>query len=231
MARGNPLPDQPIGERIAIYRNRRGLSQVVLAGLVGRSESWLSQVERGVRGVDRMSVIIEIARALRIDVAELVGQPFSLGPADGAHDYAKAAAIRSALTDLRSLGRAEDHDRAEPSDLDALERAVTGLQDTYQAARYSVAGDMVPTLVRRARYAVAATTGDGHRRALTLLATVYAASAALLSRVGETSLAWVAADRTVSTAQLVSIVLSSARKCGRVGYGAYGTSEGRVGVD
>jgi hypothetical protein len=40
------------------------------------------------------------------------------------------------------------------------------------------------------------------------------------------------ADVDLSPApELVSIVLSSARKCGRVGYGAYGTSEGRVGVD
>ncbi len=38
-----------LGERIAAYRRRRrrGLSQAALAGLVGRSESWLSQVERG----------------------------------------------------------------------------------------------------------------------------------------------------------------------------------------
>jgi transcriptional regulator with XRE-family HTH domain len=43
----------PVGERIAIYRRRRGLSQVVLAGLIGRSVSWLSQVERGTRAVDR----------------------------------------------------------------------------------------------------------------------------------------------------------------------------------
>lgn len=41
-------PEMPIGERIAIYRRRRGLTQLVLAGLIGRSESWLSQVERGI---------------------------------------------------------------------------------------------------------------------------------------------------------------------------------------
>lgn len=40
-----------LAERIAAYRRRRGLSQQVVAGLVGRSESWLSQVERGVRSV------------------------------------------------------------------------------------------------------------------------------------------------------------------------------------
>jgi transcriptional regulator with XRE-family HTH domain len=47
-----------VGERIAAYRRRRGLSQAALAGLVGRSESWLSQVERGVRSVDRLSVLV-----------------------------------------------------------------------------------------------------------------------------------------------------------------------------
>ncbi len=40
------------GQRIVRARRRRGLSQVVLDGLVGRPESWLSQVERGKRGVD-----------------------------------------------------------------------------------------------------------------------------------------------------------------------------------
>ena len=33
-----------IGERIAAYRKRRGMSQDARAGLVGMSRSWLSQV-------------------------------------------------------------------------------------------------------------------------------------------------------------------------------------------
>jgi transcriptional regulator with XRE-family HTH domain len=51
----NGMQDIPIGERIKLYRRRRGLSQPKLAQLIGRSESWLSQVERGVRSVDRLS--------------------------------------------------------------------------------------------------------------------------------------------------------------------------------
>jgi len=51
------MGDAP-GERIARARRRRGLSQAVLAGLVGRSESWLSQVERGKRGIDSYSVLV-----------------------------------------------------------------------------------------------------------------------------------------------------------------------------
>ena len=73
----------PVGERIAIYRRRRGLSQAVLAGLIGRSVSWLSQVERGTRAVDRMSVLIDLSRVLKVDIAELTGQPFALAPNGG----------------------------------------------------------------------------------------------------------------------------------------------------
>jgi transcriptional regulator with XRE-family HTH domain len=58
----NGMQDIPIGERIKLYRRRRGLSQPKLAQLIGRSESWLSQVERGVRSVDRLSTIIELSR-------------------------------------------------------------------------------------------------------------------------------------------------------------------------
>jgi DNA-binding XRE family transcriptional regulator len=50
-----PAEREAAGQRIARARRRRGLSQAVLAGLVGRSESWLSQVERGQRGVDSHS--------------------------------------------------------------------------------------------------------------------------------------------------------------------------------
>ncbi|WP_449488813.1 helix-turn-helix domain-containing protein [Streptomyces canus] len=34
-----------IGERVAWYRRRRGMSQEVLAGLVGRTVDWLSRAE------------------------------------------------------------------------------------------------------------------------------------------------------------------------------------------
>ena len=39
----------PIGERIAIQRRRRGLSQEQLAHRLGRTPQWLSNLERGAR--------------------------------------------------------------------------------------------------------------------------------------------------------------------------------------
>src|SRR5690348_4596405 len=67
-------PDrEAAGQRIARAGRRRGLSQAVLAGLAGRSESWLSQVERGKRGIDSHSVLVRLAEVLRVDIAELTG--------------------------------------------------------------------------------------------------------------------------------------------------------------
>nr|WP_092596754.1 helix-turn-helix transcriptional regulator [Actinopolyspora xinjiangensis] len=68
------------GERIAYYRRRRGYSQVVLSGLLGRSEEWLSQIERGARDVDRLSTILQIAEALRIEPTKLLPGPFQSHP-------------------------------------------------------------------------------------------------------------------------------------------------------
>lgn len=65
------MPSKELGQRIARARHRRGLSQAVLAGLVGRSESWLSQVERGKRTVDSHTVLTRLAEVLRVDIAEL----------------------------------------------------------------------------------------------------------------------------------------------------------------
>ncbi len=63
-----------IGERVRSYRQRRGLTQARLAHLVGRSERWLLDVERG--DVDpRLSDAVALARVLRVGLDELASQP------------------------------------------------------------------------------------------------------------------------------------------------------------
>src|SRR3954447_22411503 len=72
-----------IGERVSAYRRRRGISQSGLAGPVGRNESWLSQVERGIRSVDSLPVILDLARVLRVEPKKLIGRPWEYAPNDG----------------------------------------------------------------------------------------------------------------------------------------------------
>src|SRR5437588_4155207 len=87
----------PIGERIALIRRRRGRSQAKLAGLVGRSESWLSQVERGARPIERLGIIAELARVLDVPVSELTGEP-PRTVRDPAEQHAAVEEIRLALS-------------------------------------------------------------------------------------------------------------------------------------
>src|SRR3954462_12735319 len=125
-------PAEGIGRRIATYRRRRGLSQAALAGLIGRSESWLSQVERGVRSIDRLSVLLDLARVLHVEVDALTGRPGQLAP--------NGNAIAGGLSDVRAVLTTYNSLLARPSvqvsDLDELRSKVAEVHRTYQAARY-----------------------------------------------------------------------------------------------
>ena len=100
--RMTPSECEAAGQRIARARRRRGLSQAVLAGLVGRSESWLSQVERGKRGVDSHSVLVRLAEVLREDIEEFTGA----GDQDetGRRAYPAASLIEQAMTGYGTSG-------------------------------------------------------------------------------------------------------------------------------
>ncbi|WP_436526192.1 helix-turn-helix domain-containing protein [Actinoplanes sp. HUAS TT8] len=65
-------PQPSIGRLIRRFRLRRGLNQVTCAALLGRSESWLSQVERGVRPCTNLAVLTELARVLDVNVDILI---------------------------------------------------------------------------------------------------------------------------------------------------------------
>ncbi|WP_433688724.1 helix-turn-helix domain-containing protein [Micromonospora carbonacea] len=64
----------PPGRRVAQWRVRRGLTQQLLADRVGKSKSWMDKVERGVRALDKVSTLQELAAALRVDASVLLGR-------------------------------------------------------------------------------------------------------------------------------------------------------------
>jgi transcriptional regulator with XRE-family HTH domain len=91
-----------VGERIAWYRQRRGMSQEVLAGLVGRTADWLSKVENNRIDLDRLSVLQALASALDVTVGDLLGEPSLLdwSPDSG---HSTVPALRTALMDYRQI--------------------------------------------------------------------------------------------------------------------------------
>jgi len=73
-----------IGARIGYWRKRRGLTQSVLPvspGCPGRS---FPRSRWGRKGVERRATLVALAEALRVSVADLLGQPGD--PTDPAKD-------------------------------------------------------------------------------------------------------------------------------------------------
>jgi transcriptional regulator with XRE-family HTH domain len=192
--------DDAPGARIARARRRRGLSQSVLAGLVGRSESWLSQVERGRRGVDSHAVLTRMAAVLRVEVEELTGPEGGAGE-EGQRVYEPAAEIERAMMGYdavgASIGGPLTAGASRPAHLRAMAKAAYA---GYQATRYDDTGRLLPALIRETEQVGRAPGGDS-REACSVRALVYDTAAALLHRVGESGLAWSAADRALSAAE------------------------------
>jgi transcriptional regulator with XRE-family HTH domain len=204
----NAVDQETAGQRIARARRRRGLSQAVLAGLVGRSESWLSQVERGRRSVDSHTVLTRLADVLRIDVEELAaGDRQTEG-----HVYEAAPAIEQAMM-RPGVYCAGDP----PVVLAHLRAAARAAYRDYQATRYNAAGRAVPGLIRDAEAA-----GYEDPAACRVRALVYDTAAALLNRTGEKALAWTAADRAVSAAAQSGDPLVTAASAWRMSYAITG---------
>ncbi|WP_454198443.1 helix-turn-helix domain-containing protein [Nocardia sp. Marseille-Q1738] len=191
--------DLTIGERVAWYRRRRGMPQDVLAGLVGRTEDWMSKVENNRIPLDRLSVIRLLADALDVSLGDLIGEPTLLDwtPDSGT---STVPALRAALMDYSHLipallPAARGHESLE---LNELERELSEVFGAYQASRFGAAAGRLPALLSAALSMVQSSSDvTGYR----VLALGYQAAASVLTKLGETDLAWNAAERGLGAAQ------------------------------
>ena len=210
-------PDRDVaGQRIARARRRRGLSQAVLAGLVGRSESWLSQVERGQRGIDSHSVLVRLAEVLRVDIEELTGS--GDGDERGRRVHPAASLIEQAMMAYDAPGTSTESGEPDPEvSVDYLRAKARSAYQSYQATRYDMTGSILPGLIRGVETA-ARGVGIASPDACRVRVLVYDTTAALLSRVGEPFLAWAAADRARSAAEYAGDPLLAAVSAWRLSY-------------
>ncbi|MBF6342866.1 helix-turn-helix domain-containing protein [Nocardia cyriacigeorgica] len=190
--------DLTIGERVAWYRRRRGMSQGVLAGLIGRTEDWMGKVENNRIPLDRLSVIRLLADALDVSLGDVIGEPTLL---DWTSDSGTSTvpALRAALMDYGNLVhvlRRSDNEGA-PHDVAAVQRELRTVFEAYQASRFGLAAGRLPGLLTAAM-AIARTHAENGNR---LLALTYQAAASVASKLGETDLAWNAAERGLAAAQ------------------------------
>lgn len=198
------LAGKRTGERIQTLRERKGLSRPTLAGLVGKSQSWLKGIERGTRLPPRLPDLVKLAEALGIgDVVLLVGIDLDVG--EGASipvasfariPHEAIPAIREAVRDpLLTVP-------AGPVDLAMLAgRTADGWRLWHGSVTHRTdVGRVLPALVRDARIAARRAEGADRRTANTVLADVYALVQHELVWAAEPELVSVVADRAVSAA-------------------------------
>ena len=188
------------GQRVAWHRVRRGLSQEVLAGLVGRTEDWLSKIENDRAPLDRVSVIRSLAKALGVTIYDLIGEP---EPAARHPEPRGVAGVRASLMDYRQLSTlvsAIDKDGTAPR-LDDLRRDVNDVMSAYQTSRYGQVLRQIPELLTQTQVAAGEYSGDEQRIADRMLALASQSAAMILTKLGQGDLAWVASQRGLAAAE------------------------------
>ncbi|MFY1599163.1 helix-turn-helix domain-containing protein [Micromonospora sp. WMMD737] len=181
------MNELPVGRRVAQWRVRRNMTQQQFADRLGKSKSWVDKVERGVRRLERMSNLREVAEALRIDtevlLAERIGQPDVT--------VTGVARVRAALA------RYHVEASSRPPDVAQVRARLDHAEQSYRHARYPMLLDLLPGLLDAARDAQAARPG---RATDEVLVPAYGLVALVLVKVGQGELAWLAADRGMAVA-------------------------------
>ncbi|QSB13289.1 helix-turn-helix transcriptional regulator [Natronosporangium hydrolyticum] len=199
------MEELPIGRRVAYWRNRRRMSQQVFADRLGKSKSWVDKVERGVRRLDKFSLIHDIADVLQVETKLLLGSE-----PDRRDDRREETHLiaRSEVVEIRAA--LERYDQVNlfyppptpPPALSELGKSVRHAWLTYQHAKGQTLARLLPDLLRQAQTAdLFYQRTDQAARAAHLLGQVYQIASSSLRNLGEFELAWLAADRAVAVAQ------------------------------
>jgi transcriptional regulator with XRE-family HTH domain len=192
-----PSYQQALGRKIAAERRRRGLSQPELARLLGRSVAWVSQVERGVRKIDRMSVLETVATALDVPLYELAAE----APVVAAviEEPPGAAGLRLVLSGAYALRAMLDGRR--PTTLSTLRARSGKAWDLTHAGQYTDLADLLRGLVPDLETAARSLPEAQRAEVFELMAATYQACSAALAKLGEPEAAWIAADRAMAAAE------------------------------
>jgi transcriptional regulator with XRE-family HTH domain len=192
----SPSPEIRIGERLRFYRQAKGKTQAVVAGLAGVTEDYLSQIERGLK-TPTLALLHRFSKILGVRVSELLGE--SATEHDEAVNPVGYAVQRALMSySAKSLG--------EP-DLVSLRGRVDAAWSIWQGSqhRYTEASDVLPGLitdVQTAQRTLGPTAPEQERReAQRISADLYFLLRTFTKRIGRTDLSLLVADRGVLAAE------------------------------
>jgi transcriptional regulator with XRE-family HTH domain len=179
------------GARLRRLRKRAGLSQAEFASLMDRSQAWVSGVETGRIALDSIEIINRAARVLRIDPAEVAGNPRVLPSPLAERAQAAICGIRRVVQrfDLPPDWPVDPRPRPE------LTAAVAHLTGLRRRARYADLGEQVPDVIREIHAAASAADGTRAEHLFALLAMAYKEADAAAHNLGHSDLATLTVER------------------------------------
>lgn len=202
-----------VGRNVAAVRKARGLSQLELSRRAQISYSLLTKIESE-HAPATPAVIGALARALRVDVPRLTGQPFEAASATSPEIYEPISALRQLLL-------AYDvpvPPPMPPRPLDEIAPDVRAMSVLRRGANFKRLAPTLPPLVDELRFLALTLTGSERERALRLLAEAYYAVECLGSGVGYQDIYLLAIERVAWCAdQLGDPLLIAAARWGRAG--------------
>jgi transcriptional regulator with XRE-family HTH domain len=193
----NDSPEVRMGERIRFYRQAKGKTQAVVAGLAGVTEDYLSQIERGLK-TPTIGLTHRIAKILGVRISDLLGESAAV------HSEAAAPAGKAVQHALMTYDG--DGGSAGLVDLADLRAQVDVAWSVWQERpkRFSEEAPLLPSLiadVQAAQRQAASSGGRAERESCQIAADLYFLLRSFAKRIGRTDLSLLVADRAVMAAQ------------------------------
>ncbi|WFB06426.1 helix-turn-helix transcriptional regulator [Streptomyces sp. LX-29] len=156
---------EEIGRRARRARLRLGMTQADLAAALGKTQGWVSKMERGHIELDRVGLLNLLASELHVHPNDLIGRPYNSSPAENQWQVSAASIMRELRRyDLVPLFNGT------PRPARQLWQETTRLHRLRDAAANVAIMEVLPDLFREARALAEVSTGHEREEAFAIYA-------------------------------------------------------------
>ncbi|MFF5407108.1 helix-turn-helix domain-containing protein [Streptomyces misionensis] len=188
---------EEIGNRVRRARLRLGMTQADLAAALGKTQGWVSKMERGLIELDRVGLLNLIASELHVHPNDLIGRPYNSSPAENQWQVSAAAIMR----ELRRYDLAPVFDGT-PRPARQLWQETTRLHRLRDAAANTAIMEILPDLFRETRALAEVATGHEREEAYAIYAVCCKFAHTSAHALGHPELVAMACERAAWSARL-----------------------------
>ncbi|ADI08026.1 hypothetical protein SBI_04906 [Streptomyces bingchenggensis BCW-1] len=188
---------EEIGRRVRRARLRLGMPQADLAAALGKTQGWVSKMERGLIEIDRVGLLNLLATELHVHPNDLIGRPYTSSPAENQWQVAATSILR----ELRRYDLAPVFDGT-PRLSSELWRELARLHRLRDAAANVAILGVLPDLLREARALAELAAGHEREEAYAVYAVACKFAHTAAHALGHPELIAMAAERAAWSARL-----------------------------